>query len=148
MHVSTTTSSTSCLNRFCCSPGGWRNTIWPLVVASLAVFMQQSLPAQSGGTSVELTATLAAQIQVSQTTTLAAGSEAVKALDGLTTTYSQTDTTTANNAWSMILPQDCYLDKIEIWNRSTNFPERLDGLIVRVFDSSGTSVFSEVLTNP
>ena len=48
----------------------------------------------------------------------------------------------------LTLPQECWLDRIEIWNRGANNANRLDGVTLRAFDAQEVSVHSEVLTNP
>ena len=70
------------------------------------------------------------------------------AIDGNSSTFSHTDTTTPNNRWEVLLDQEYEVARIEVEMRGDCCAGRMTGTIVRGFDGTESSVFSAELSDP
>ena len=70
------------------------------------------------------------------------------AIDGISATFSHTNTTTPNNYWEVLLDQEYEVARVEVEMRGDCCAGRMSGTILRGFDESGTSVFSQALVDP
>ena len=69
------------------------------------------------------------------------------AVNGLTGDFSHTDNL-VNSYWMADLGKVSPLDRIEVVNRSSCCDNRLNGLVLRIFDGTSNNVASTILTNP
>ncbi|MDG2400164.1 MAG: CotH kinase family protein [Akkermansiaceae bacterium] len=70
------------------------------------------------------------------------------AIDGNSSTFSHTDTTTPNNRWEVLLDQEYEVARIEVEMRGDCCAGRMTGTIVRGFDGTESAVFSAELSDP
>jgi len=108
-------------------------------------FILFSLPTGAGAALIDITAKGTA----SQSTEYQGGRfPANLAVDGNLSTFSHTNTTTANNRWELLLDQEYEIAKVEVTMRNDCCGGRMTGSILRFYDEEGDSVFEETLTDP
>ena len=69
-------------------------------------------------------------------------------IDGSSSTFSHSDTTTPNNSWQVVLDQEYEVARIEVEMRGDCCAGRMSGTVVRGFDEGGTSVYFANLVDP
>src|SRR6185369_8745406 len=89
----------------------------------------------------------AESIKVYQSPEYSPSFPASNAIDSDATTFTHTENS-PNSYWMADLRRSAPVDRIELINRATCCPERMGGLIFRIFDAASNSVFSAVVPNP
>ena len=70
------------------------------------------------------------------------------AVDGDSSTFSHTDSSTPDNAWEIAWNQEYEVARIEVEMRGDCCTGRMSGIVVRGFDEEDLSVYSETMVDP